>query len=178
MGAKNVTAADRLAILIPWLNGDDVDPEDVALRFLNSFNVDRGVLGVLRHTGHDGAMFDFLETRLELLEILQWADASQPPLKPLQHLRFSIVTADDGRYRFLVHGDAQEALLFAFMQTLTEAAPLGLCPAPAPHDWTRPCDRLFVIQSGRGRRRKYCSDSCRVRMDRWKNSDYGGLKNG
>jgi hypothetical protein len=69
----------------------------------------------------------------------------------------------------VVAGELRDTLIYSVMRTLTEpgAVALARCPAPAPNDWSRRCDRWFIATGKRrGRPAKHCSNDCRQRTFR------------
>lgn len=71
-----------------------------------------------------------------------------------------------GTYRQLLAGEPADLVVYCLVRTLTEegAVALARCPAPAPRDWSRRCERWFCVTGGgRGRPREYCSLKCRKR---------------
>jgi hypothetical protein len=193
VSGQMATASQRFQLLIPWLNGDRLPHEDVVFRvmwFIAETGLIAPQEPSVRRAQASERVLASL--RLRLLKMLSATVAApnarpRPPFEtmwPLPSLRYQAIRIGDmpaklaalsaaerrahfgpGRYQMVVSGDLDDVLFYSVMRTLTEpgAIELARCPAPATHDKSY-CDRLFIVTGRRrGRRREYCSDSCRVR---------------
>jgi hypothetical protein len=69
-----------------------------------------------------------------------------------------------GAHVLLVDGALPDLATFLAMHLLTTAPGILIsrCPAPAPHHWDQYCGH-FVLTTGRGRPREFCTGACRIR---------------
>lgn len=205
MKEKRVTVAERLELLLPWLNGDVDDPGKALGVFLGEYvaagrEPPGGPTEILGNPGGDLTRRQLDELRGELLQLLETTEpgADLDPWHSLSSLEFAWTrqwerparlpkavaerraVEGPGAFSLSVFGDLPDVVLYAFGRTLTEAGAVHLsrCPAPAPRDWSSTCGRWFVKGGRRGPAARYCSERCRVRAWRVKDSDYGGSKHG
>jgi len=106
-------------------------------------------------------------------------DTSYPDIRPLSSLMFGIerqakfgtsgrerrrLKDQHGVYIRSVGGNRVDLVLYLVMHLLTMpgAIALGRCSAPAPNSFTERCGR-FVVATGQGPARRFCSDACRQR---------------
>lgn len=206
---RTLTAPDRLALLLPWLNGESLTNTDTRQQlrsFLRSFDeatADTGYLRVIGMAAADGLSLD--ATALERLrDELRFVLRSGFPLdrsigpertertwevrqRPVPYRLFLGTVrrreetpsaephknpssgakrqhAMPGAYEMHVSGAVSELIPYLVMHLLTapKAASVGRCPAPAPNNWDERCQQ-FLIRSGQGHPREFCSEACRVR---------------
>lgn len=208
MKEKRVTVATRLELLLPWFNGDVDEPGEALDRFLALTmaawgDVADGVLlGVEVEPGGRLTARQWANLRQVLVDVLETTAeplvGRTPPLHALPSLRFGVsrirerpaklprgarerrAVEGPGAFRRTVSGRLRDVVRYAFERTLTEPGTVHLarCPAPAPRDWSRTCGRWFLKGGRRGPAARYCSERCRVRAWRVKDSDYGGKNDG
>jgi hypothetical protein len=195
------TASARLALLVPWMNGDSADqPPPAALRrqlgeFLHGFDgsAAAGYVEVRRQRRtlptflrkkltRDAADWEQVRTNL-LLALQQGFDGTQLGLLPLPSLRFAVRSTQrkapgklsrasngerrayraPGAYVLQVDGTIADLVTYLVLHLLTGPdVTIGRCPAPAPYTKDTRCNR-FVVTTGQGRPRVFCSEACRVR---------------
>jgi len=190
-----VTAAERLALLLPWINGDADDPGPDVDRFLASMSGD--FLGLVPEPHGTFTERQWSNLRADILRLLEpteeppdldpvWGTGGVPEVRSLPSLRFGVSRVrakpakqptarvergevnGPGAFRMTVRGRYRDVVLYAVMRTLTEegAVILSRCPAPAPGDWSQRCGRYLITGRRVGRPQEYCSDACRVRANR------------
>lgn len=170
---KPLTAAGRLALVLPWLNGDPIPHRELRARLsrfvLETHYTGPNLLRVYvpprrwRDRRERGLGDPWRPERLERLRVRLRALLDDPEPRALPSLRVSLAAVKQGSYRRLVAGELDDLVTDALIQTLTETGTVVLrCKAPAPGNWSERCGR-FIVAGGRGRPRKYCSGACRVR---------------
>ena len=176
-----MTAPDRLAPLMPWINGDHVTDAQIRrslLRFLKGFPGQR--LKLQTDAGmwdaYTGSADELNATREKIITLLDAALPSRdgdrrgteditfedcvPPLA-CPSLRFGVWpdTSD-----LLVDGDLHDLVPFLVLHLITlRQVEIARCDAPFPNNWARHCGR-FYVWLGRGRPKMFCSDACKTRQ--------------
>jgi hypothetical protein len=193
-----MTAPERLALLLPLANGDDLAPKEVRRRllaFLNRFEAtglrlqmdarmldandapDAELKAVQRKVEMLFATgFRFVGPRWRGFEDTGPDDIRLPLTFP--SLRFGAFGAapgkrrDRGRFTLWVDGNRRRDLVpFLAMWLLTTGGiATSRCPAPQAEHWDRQCNR-FLLWSGRGRPPKVCSPKCADRVKAKKKHD-------
>lgn len=175
-----MTAPDRLAPLMPWINEDRVTDAHVRralLRFLKDFPGQRVKLQT--DAGMWNAYYaasDKLETtRKNIVALLDAALPSRdgdrrgtenitfedcaPPLA-CPSLRFGVWP---NKSDLLVDGELHDLVPFLVLHLITShQVEIARCEAPFPKKWERHCGR-FYVWLGRGRPKMFCSDACKTR---------------
>jgi len=202
---RTLTAPDRLALLLPWLNGEPLTDADIRRQlrsFVRSFDEATEDTGYLRVVGMAAAGVLSLDAtalqrlRDELRAVIHsgfphdrsigpdriertWAVRQRPV--PYRLLFGTVRVRDEepivkpsrkekrqreapGAYELIVSGDMSDLVPYLVMHLLTasKAVAVARCPAPAPNNWDERC-RQFLIRSGQGHPREFCSEACRVR---------------
>jgi hypothetical protein len=187
-----MTNAERLNLLLPWLNGDPLADDQIRrllVRFLGSFRAAsvRVDLESARWLAHEAAASELRAVRSKLEHVFLTVAPSETKgaqglesiteddvtaLLPLPSLAFDVRRSErEGRVVMLVGGQHQRLRdLIPFLVMHLFAAPdeitIARCQAWRENRWYKErCDRLFVVSQGRGRPRAFCRDRCTDQMN-------------
>lgn len=202
---RPTAALDQIALLLPWLNRDQLTlsaTRDRLEAFLALFDKATPTHGYVRALGGAGRVelrrsgaYELEQLRERLRTVLRrsFPDERHHPsklrdeqlyLQP-SRLVFGAIRQSRptpgkassragqwerqrhfaaGAFVQLVDGRLGDLLVYFVLRLLTEPgmATLAQCPAPADDDEKRPCGR-FLLATGRGRPKMYCTAACRVR---------------
>ena len=193
MSVFRKTPLGRLALLVPWVNGDGVPQLRLQLAaFLGSFDGSAGAGHLQVHMGRaaQGGTTPRLErardlseamledVRARVIAVLRTGFPLEPRLKDVSggeveafpSLRFGVgrLRAGDrstaGAYTVVVDGALRDIVPFLVIHLLTTPGMATLTRCPAPTA-NNWTERCgrFVITHGKGRPRVFCSEACRVR---------------
>jgi hypothetical protein len=192
---ESSTAAYRLAILLPWLNGvESMEAAWGPTHPLNQFvNASRRESTVLSWSGGEPSKLALEAIRHELIEILEEAEGKvhkrhwnghfvtlqliadrvrkRPKRLPPKGSPERQALEGPGAFQLQIGVQSLRDLVVYLLKvhTLAEsgAVYLARCEAPAAGDWSRSCGKWIASGGRRGPRRKYCpGDACRVRAQR------------
>lgn len=184
-----MTTPERLALLLPVANGDQLSEADLrrrVFRFLHGFEASGLRLqsgeGELRDA-HDATAAELAATQRKLQRVFATGllfdgppaigtEGIGPDDIQLQlsfpSLRFGAFSPPRGqrsRFAFMVEaGRLRDLVPFLAMWLLTtEAITVSRCSAPRYRDWKERCDR-FLIWRGQGRPPEVCTKKCGARV--------------
>jgi hypothetical protein len=182
----NMTPNQRLALLVPWLNGDPLTYAEVR-RLLKRFLIGFRAAGI-RLDAEDALWTVHEESTTKSLnavrsKVARVIASAVPPLNPDRsnrqgkenitdadmpppvRLQFGIGRTSRGLEQIVSSNEPRDLVAYAVAMLLTSGGiTLGRCPAPAPYS-TRRCDRLLVTSVDKGRRPVFCSATCKVRSN-------------
>jgi hypothetical protein len=183
--AINVSAVDRLAILLPWLNREPLSRAQIIAdlkRFL-SLSAAGDLLGLIGEPHGATTQRQLARLRQGLVTLL--ASVQPDPDRPrpwsaadraLPSLRFRLSRGqplpgkrprggwdDGGTYVLCVDGRLRDILIYGVLRALTERGMVTLRRCPAPAVGGGVCGKWLVGGPRRGRPSVFCNVNCRVR---------------
>jgi hypothetical protein len=178
--AGGMTSAERLDLLLDWINGDkvsDAKARQLLLGFLHGF------AGRNLRCSRDAGMWDAYDAsnseleavRRKLRRLLESALPMDEQLHPSIRFEFEdlLLPITAPSLRFGVHPKSHELMIeggrlrdlvpFLVAHELSRSMTVVRCEAPAPRAWESRCGR-FRGWLGKGRRPRFCrGNACRVR---------------